>query len=148
MKVYMNNQQIVNIILLIGSRVYLYFSFKLPGGGSAGSSLLPVISGVVLLICSIVLNIQQYKKQKEDSEEEDTIIKLEKRHLILVAYLLLYLIFLPYLTFIPSTIIFLFLIALLYGFKGIVKPLILSVTITLGVYYIFQMLLKVPLDLI
>lgn len=148
MKIYFNSQNIVNIILLIGSIVYLYFSFKLPGEGQAGPSLFPIISGVLLLICSIVLLIQNYKKTNNETEENSSFIKVEKKHFILIVYLFAYLIILPYLTFIPSTIIFLFFIVLLYGFEGIVKPLILSVTITLGVYFIFQILLKVPLDLI
>lgn len=151
MKIHLNSQNIVNMILLIGSLIYLYFSFQLPGEGRAGPSFLPILAGFLLFICSIVLliqNINNKKKSEGDSEENYPIIQVEKRHFILILFLFLYLIALPYFTFIPSTIIFMFLIGLLYGFKGIVKPLILSITITLVVYYIFQILLKVPLDLI
>jgi putative tricarboxylic transport membrane protein len=109
-----------------------------------GPSFLPIILSIGMVICSIIIIFNNRVKQTSDDNPE---YKIGKQHVLLVGYLAAYLILLPFLGFIITSILFIFIIFRLYGVTGYLRPILYSAVLTASLYVLFRLLLNVPLDL-
>ncbi|MFZ4451786.1 tripartite tricarboxylate transporter TctB family protein [Salibacterium aidingense] len=151
MKIYFNNSTMIGILLVTASVIYIYAAMQLPGGAnSLGPSFLPILVGCLLIICSVIFLINEHienKKQASSGENESSPI-IDKKHFLLVIYLVIYLLVLRHFGFLLTSIPLLFFINRLYGMKGMIKPLLVAVFLPIIIYFLFQSLLGVPLNLI
>jgi len=128
----------VAAFFIIGSRSISTNSY----GSSVGPNIFPLGIGILLGLVSIRLIYETFRYQNEEKKEE----KLEyKRFGTLLAASVLYCLFLENIGYAVTTFLF-----LLIGFQtmkkgGIVASLLISVTFSVGVFYIFNNLLNVPL---
>jgi putative tricarboxylic transport membrane protein len=140
-----NRQSIIGWILLVFSLLYGINALSFPEGmNEPGPSFLPIILSIGMVICSIVIIFKNRIKQTSDDNLE---YKIGKQHLLLVGFLVAYLILVPFLGFIITSVLFIFFIFRLYGVNGYIRPIIYSAVLTASIYVLFRLLLNVPLDL-
>lgn len=141
---FLRKVSIIAWILLLLSIFYGYMSYRLPGKfGEIGPAFIPAILAVGLFILSILLI---FKGGPSSSEPE---YSLTKKHVLLFFLLIItYLVALPLLGFLVASTVFLFLVFRLYGIRGAVWQVAYAIILTLVIYFLFKILLKVPLNLI
>jgi putative tricarboxylic transport membrane protein len=140
-----NRQSMIGWILLVLSILYGINALTFPEGMSEpGPSFLPIILSIGAVICSIVII---FKNRVIQASEDNPEYKIGKQHLLLVGYLAAYLILVPFLGFIITSVLFLVVIFRLYGVNGYLRPIIYSAVLTASVYVLFRLVLNVPLDL-
>jgi putative tricarboxylic transport membrane protein len=111
-------------------------------GSTVGPNIFPFGLGIILGLLSIRLIYETFKYQQEEQEKESLDYK---RFVIILVTALLYCFFLEDVGYTVTTFLF-----LLIGFqtlkKGkIIASLIISASFSIGVFYIFDTLLKVNL---
>jgi putative tricarboxylic transport membrane protein len=111
-------------------------------GSTVGPNIFPFGLGILLGILSIRLIYETFKYQKEEQEKESLDYK---RFVIILVTAILYCFFLEDVGYTITTFLF-----LLIGFqtlkKGkIISSLVISASFSIGVFYIFDTLLKVNL---
>src|SRR5699024_5007406 len=149
MKKIFTNMNIVNIVILFFSIVYIYLATDMEDRQQSfvGSSFLPILVGDLLLVCTIILIFKTNFKHSSSHKAENSVsIRFERKHLLLVVFFILYFFMLKFLGFIFSTLILTLAINFLYGVKGIVYPIVISLLLTSSVYFLFKVLLGVPLN--
>ncbi len=147
-------------ILLLGVFSIIH-SFYLPvmGPRALSPALFPLVIGILLAALSalqLVLDILRKRKNQNNfgnfSQEKNNKIqhtsdkKKEERNLfIIVIILLLYMYLLPLIHFVPSTLLFLILLMTYINNKISLKIIIISVIITVSIYYSFSSIFKLIL---
>lgn len=140
---FLRKESIIAWILLLLSILYGYMSYRLPGEfGEIGPAFIPAILAIGLFVLSIILI---FKGRPSSSEPE---YSLTKKHILLFFLLITYLVALPLLGFLVASAIFLFLVFRLYGIRGGIRQVAYAIVLTLVIYFLFKILLKVPLNLI
>lgn len=114
------------------------------GTGVPGPGLWPICISIIILLCAIVLLIKQFKKKNED-EKIDIWNNNTKRVYLCMLILSIYVAVLNYLGFIISTIVMLFIFINWFAKKKWYFTLVISVVVTLSVYYIFKYVLNVSI---
>jgi len=130
-------------VFCAGYLVYSLF-FGLGDIKNPGPGFVPVFYGLLGLIFSVILTVNTFKQPTKNNEK--IIDKQKEERLIL--YVLITLAFLPmfkYLGTILSLFILLICLIKIFGTKGWVKPIFLSLICSLAFYLIFAVVLKVPL---
>lgn len=139
----------LGLVLFIFSIIYLYLSFQLPAYNlvPVDADAIPLVLGFLLMILSIVLFFikdtkQDYEKQKSTLPEnkKDTVM------LITVAvFIIIYIVILQSFGFIISSLLFIFLTTLLLGYRRHIVNFIVSISVPIAFYYLFDTLLKISL---
>jgi len=139
----------LGLVLFIFSIIYLYLSFQLPAYNlvPVDADAIPLVLGFLLMILSIVLFFikdtkQDYEKQKSTLPEnkKDTVM------LITVAvFIIIYIVILQSFGFIISSLLFIFLTTLLLGYRRHIVNFIVSISVPIVFYYLFDTLLKISL---
>lgn len=153
MKRFITPKVYVPIALTILSVIWLIFARQLPSSSSvttfAGPSTFPTLVLVIMLVCSLVVSIQEVRaaaQQAPDEDAPDRLLPIDiKRIAGFVIAIFAYVFVLDLVTFIPATIVLLVLLLLLFGQR---KPLVLiavPVGFTLAIYAIFEFALKIDL---
>ena len=139
----------------------LYYFVEIQGKpASAGLFIRPVFWVMLLLYIVIIwMDIRDWREQKrlqasesvseeerQASDAKEAAEKTDLRHtLICIAGALIYVILLPYLGFLISTALFLFVMFCWLKAPNKIAALILAVAVALGMYTLFKIGLKVPL---
>ncbi|WP_430790806.1 tripartite tricarboxylate transporter TctB family protein [Virgibacillus flavescens] len=131
------------VVLAIG---YLVMSFNLPSYKYVpiDSDLVPIGLGFLLLILSISLYFTKDQNKKEN--DDDHLSKSElKIVLIVIGFIFLYIFFLEIIGFIITTVLFLFFCSLFLGFKRHAVNAIVSLSVPILIYLLFDSFLQVQL---
>ena len=146
---------ILGVFMLALSVFYLIFAQQIKTKpkltpSDASDRIMPTILGILLAILSVILIVQAVRKLKTHVEGE--VKKADKADTIAVvmtfAIIILYIILLPYLGFILSTMIYLFVQMLVLAppdKRNYVLFAIVAVVFTLLVFFAFRMGLSQPL---
>lgn len=135
--------RILSLILLVISIVYIYLSFQLPSYAPAviDSDAIPKVLGFILLGLSFLLFFD-----KKDTKMVVDISKKDVFYLVLtVVMIIIYILLLESVGFLLMTSSFLFIATLIYGYRNHLVNLIVSLSFTFIMYYLFNELLMVRL---
>ncbi len=127
---------LVSVIYLYDAKDLVLGTMKRPGVG-----FLPIVSGTLLAFFSLFELIRSYLNKNGSSQIN---IKWAKIALFL-AGVILYALVLKLIGYTVATFGLLLFLTKLFGAKSWVKPLIFSMALSLGSYYLFAELLLVPL---
>ncbi len=109
---------ILGVVMLLFSSFYLFNAQQIKTRpkltpGYASAKIMPTLLGVILLVLSIICIIQGISKLKSSVQESDSSRKLDRGDILAVVYtfavIIGYILIMPTLGFILSTIIYLFL---------------------------------------
>ena len=146
---------ILGVFMLALSGFYLYFAQQIKTKPKltpsyASDRIMPTILGILLAILSIFLIIQGVKKLKAHDDEE--VKKMERADVMAVVFtfaiIIAYIILLPYLGFILSTMIYLLFQMIILApsdKRNIVLFAVVAVVFTLLVFFAFRLGLSQPL---
>lgn len=134
-------------MLFIGIFVIIHANtLPLFGPRSLSPGLFPLLSGVAITLCAVALLIMQLKKYLRIK-----MIRLperlpEDRGIVLpVVFIFLYVFALPKFHFIPTTVVFLFLLMTFFKRKLTVSSAVLAVAMPLVVYLLFSKVLMIAM---
>ena len=116
------------------------------GTGAPGPGLWPITISLVMLVCAIALFIRAAKMKPENDEAIEMWSTGSKRVYITMGILLVYVFVLPTFGFIISTTLLQFVLLQWFAKKKWPITLLISAAITLSVYFIFKLLLNVPMS--
>ncbi|MEW9672631.1 tripartite tricarboxylate transporter TctB family protein [Ammoniphilus sp. 3BR4] len=127
------------LLLFLLSIAYGYSALSFPEGyGEVGPAFFPYLITIGLAGISLILMVKSIKSSPVK-------FTFSKPHFFLFLLLAGYCLLLPIAGFKAATIAFNVFVSRLYGFAGWVKPLIFSIIMTLLLYGLFAIILKVPL---
>ncbi|WP_058487037.1 tripartite tricarboxylate transporter TctB family protein [Defluviitalea phaphyphila] len=114
-------------------------------GGSevTGPGFFPIILSIILIVLSVLLIITSIFNK--DERNTGLFEKKAVKAYITILSLLIYVMLLKYVGFIILTLIFLFGLIRFYGMKNYIKISLSSIVATVSIYWIFKVLLSVPL---
>ena len=131
---------------LLTAAVYLGLSFRLPFGemDQPGAAIFPVLVGIVLVVASLTTLWEGWRMDR--AEEVDLPGGADiRRLLILIGLLLGYFLALPWLGQIVSSLLFCMLLIRVLSHLGWTRIVAYSLTISISLYAVFVILLKVPM---
>lgn len=135
------------LVILIG--IFALFQVKsFPQGQNnvVGPGFFPGLIAIILIVLGVILFAQSIRMKKDDDVKVNLFDKENKLAYIIMLITLVYLIAINYIGFIISSIIYLAILIVLYGEKNKLKALIYSSVISLVIYFVFNVLLNVPLQ--
>lgn len=135
----------ISVFLIFLAICYLVMSFQLPSYEyvPVDSDLVPIGLGFLLLILSIVLYFTSDQKKEND---DDHLSKSElKIVLVVIGFIFLFIFFLEIIGFIITTVLFLFFCSLFLGFKKHLVNAIVSLSVPILIYLLFDSFLQVQL---
>jgi len=144
-------KDIIGSAFFAGVSVFVYFaseSFALEGNNASSLARNPALYPRIFAFIMIVLSLVVLVKAIRNGALGKLKIEIDRKKLrnvaVLVALVFLYVLSINYLGYLASSMVFLFLLILLYG--GTVKQGVKNcIPITLGLYLIFQIIFKIPL---
>lgn len=151
MKRYLTPKVLMPLALVLLSVVWLVFARQLPSSSSvtafAGPSTFPTLILGIMLVCSIVVSVQEIRAAHAAAEQAgEGLSPLDIKRIIgFVIAIFVYVFIVGKITFIPATVLLLAALLLLFGQR---KPLIciaVPVGFTLAIYAIFEFALKIDL---
>lgn len=116
------------------------------GTGVPGPGLWPGLIAALLLITSIGLIVGTFMTKKDSFGELNLWTPDTKRAYISMAILIVYVLVLPTVGFIISSVVMLIVFIQWFSKMKIWKTILVSVAATLAVYFVFKSLLDVPVD--
>lgn len=132
----------IGAAFIIISLFILYASFQLPGGHvGLQSGTFPMISAIAILIFSIAMIVENWynlKKGRKESPPEISLSVIVKIIIFTITTLIYARLALPYLGFVYSTILLMISMFRLAGYKNWIKNILLSIFISLVLYYVFH----------
>ena len=135
------------IIILIGIFTLIEVkSFPQGQNNVVGPGFFPGIIATILIILGIILFIQSIRIKKDEDKKVNLFNKENKLAYIIMGITLIYLVAMNYIGFLISSIIYLTTLIILYGENNKIKSLIASTIISSAIYFVFSMLLNVPLQ--
>ena len=127
---------LVSIIYLCASRDLVLGTMKRPGVG-----FLPVVSGTLLAFFSLIEVVKSYLNKNDASK-----INIDwKKIAVFFSGVVLYALVLKPIGYTLATFGLLLFLTKLFGAKSWLKPLIFSIILSLGSYFLFAEILLVPL---
>ncbi|ASN04653.1 tripartite tricarboxylate transporter TctB family protein [Virgibacillus necropolis] len=135
----------VSIFLILSGIFYLVLSFGLPSYEyvPVDADIVPIGLGIVLIILSIIL---YFVKDQEKKENDDRISKSELPVILgVIGFIILYIFFLEIIGFIITTVLFLFICSLFLGYKKHFINAIISLSIPILIYLLFDSFLQIQL---
>lgn len=114
------------------------------GTGVPGPGLWPGIIAALLLICSVYLIVSSLLGKKENFEELPMWNEGTRRVYLSMAILVVYVAVLSVVGFILSSVVMLFVFIQWFSKMKIWKSLLISVIVTLAIYFVFKLVLNVP----
>jgi len=134
-------------ILIAISIYFLKESYSLPPSsiGIPGSAFFPRLICFAFLVFGGILIIRSFKKG--EIEEKITLISKQDiiRVLAVIFLCVIYIFFIPFLGFILTSILFIVSLMFIFQVKRIEIIILWGFLITLIIYFVFKILLKVPL---
>lgn len=130
-------------IIVVASR---YPSAEVYGTGVPGPGLWPICISVILLLCAVILKIRTLKMKSEDDVSLGLLSRGARRVYICMGILIAYVAVLNYLGFIISTLVMMFIFIQWFSKKKVPISILLSAGCTLTIYFVFKLLLNVPID--
>ena len=138
----------VSIIIILIGIVTLIEVKSFPQGQNnvVGPGFFPGIIAAILIILGIILFIQSIRIKKDEDIKVNLFDSENKLAYIIMGITLIYLIAINYIGFLISSIIYLTTLITLYGGKNKLKSLIASSVISSAIYFVFNILLNVPIQ--
>lgn len=135
------------IIILIGIATLIEVkSFPQGQNNVVGPGFFPGIIAAILIILGIILFIQSIRIKKDEDIKVNLFNSENKLAYIIMGITLIYLIAINYIGFLISSIIYLTTLITLYGEKNKLKSLVASSIISSAIYFVFNILLNVPIQ--
>lgn len=127
--------------------------FEGAGATAVNSRTLPIFWGICLALLSALLLLRYFrgaKPEASDSPKEKTVQSRREKYAVPATFVLLalYVLLMKPVGFVLTTIVYLFLQALVLTPKGKIRiwfTAVLSIVLAIGIYLIFSRLLNVPL---
>lgn len=145
----MNSNMIISLSSIAISLYFFIGSSNFPSGSSDGVpsvSFFPRIVSVVIIILSLVLFISEFKTKRNyfklSEEKKENVLPFILTIIIIAICLILWL----YIPFIPVMFLLLFSLSLVYKQK-LLNAVIYSSTLSILIYYIFNKIFNVVLNL-
>lgn len=117
--------------------------------GLVNTRFMPYFVTILIAICGVVDLVQTFFKERNSNENQEKKRYFDKKGLIRVLVCCLcvavYLVIMPYLGFVLSTILLYVVVTLLMGSRNWIGILILSVVLTMVVYCVFKLGLSLRL---
>jgi putative tricarboxylic transport membrane protein len=131
---------------LFAAAVYLGLAFRLPFGemDQPGAAIFPVVVGVILMVASLATMWEGWRLDRDEQVDVPAGADL-RRLLSLIGSLLGYFLTLPWLGQIISSILFCTLLMRVLTDLGWTRIVAYSLMISISLYSVFVMLLKVPM---
>lgn len=139
----------IALILLVFSIVYTFFSFRLPSYDlvPVDADAVPITLGILLMILSVILFF--IKSNEEDEKQQQRVIPEDKKDLIMLfvvaLFILGYIWLLERAGFIITSVLFIFVTTLILGYKRHIVNLVVSLAVPVGFYFIFSSILEISL---
>jgi len=131
------------LILLSAATWVTAGQFPTVGDTDVGAGFFPKLIAVVLILLSVVMMALSFRRQTQDGAEE---VSTSWSKIILgfvLTFAFLALIF--FTGFYISAPIFLFVFMWLFGYRKPISVVVVAVIVTLFIYLVFEMVLRVPL---
>jgi putative tricarboxylic transport membrane protein len=139
----MIERRIISLFLLLGSIVYLFEAQQLTFGTieSPKSGFLPLLTGIIALLLSLTLIVNQLDTRKPIEQDQVNWTKF----LFVIIGLLFYIMFLNIIGYLSATFIFLFYLFKVADTEGWMIPLMMAGSSSAIFYLIFDRYLAVTL---
>ncbi|MCM3585963.1 tripartite tricarboxylate transporter TctB family protein [Mesobacillus maritimus] len=149
-------ERTISIIMIAFSALFLVQSLQLENrtGGLVGPGTWPAALMILMLVLSIVLLVKTFLKkgvqvktaneEAEDLANEDDQLVYPKRFFYLLGALIIYTLLLDYVGFIVDTLVFIFVLSLIFGVKHWSRGLLTGILATAGAVVLFPILLNTP----
>ena len=141
------NFVVASLSLILGIAI-IGISLTFPEGtnGVPGPGLFPILISAVLMVSAVILIIRTIKMPEEENVPLDMLSSDKKRVYLTMLVLVIYFIVLPYIGFCVSSFAMLCILIKWFSKKSILKCIIISAAMTAVVYFLFRIVLSVPLD--
>lgn len=118
-----------------------------PLGAGVGPRFFPQLAGAVMMIMSVYLLVLQIWQRRNGTLDEE-VIEMEARDVIRVSIFIVlsigYMLVFEEIGFLVATSIFLFLLFITNGLRRYIFAAILAIGFTIGIYFIFTVVLGLP----
>ncbi|HLO12920.1 MAG TPA: tripartite tricarboxylate transporter TctB family protein [Pseudoneobacillus sp.] len=137
----------ISIMLIVVAVLTINVAATFPSleGTDVGAAYFPKMLSFILIGLSILLFIQSLREPKSEQSDSSSQTNNWKKTFLGIVGTIVYTFIFHYIGFYIATILFLFAMMWMLGFKKIVVSIILSIGITLFIYVVFEMLLQVPI---
>lgn len=138
--------RIISILFLIIAALY----FVVATSFRSSWKIYPQVLAIILLFLAIYWLFQQYKYVIYVKNENNSGANIEQKEIVLPRFFgtifatIFYIIFINFLGFYASTVIFLFFLMYFLGVKKIIVNLMISIVFTISIYLIFFVMLEIP----
>jgi len=111
-----------------------------------GSGFFPFIVGIILLATGLTSGISSllYRGQHPGRESPLTPQSIRRVLYLVMAYVV-WLLLIPFLGYVPTTVVISMIMAKTIGLEGWVRPILLSLGLALFIYFLFEVLFYVDL---
>lgn len=144
----MKKASIVAAILSFAFGIFIMaiaMTFPKSSNGVPGPGMFPIIIALIIMISSIAVLINSLKIKENNDKEIKFLSADSKRAYITMAILVVYLIVMPLVGFCVSTFCLMFAMIKWFSKKNIIHCALISLIITVVIFFIFNKLLNVPL---
>lgn len=135
-------------VAALGSGVAIFSAIQLGFGSKleVGSGSFPFVVGVVLAAAGLKSGISSLRRQRGMADRESKLRPGNYRRIgfMVMAYVA-WLLLTPFLGYIPATFIITFIMAKTLGLEGWLRPVTLSLGVTLSLYVLFEVLFYIDL---
>jgi len=136
------------IFLIIISVIVFFETSKFPSFSNEmqviDASFVPRLLASFLIIASLILLVKSFKQVDNSKLDTCKLDKSSSRVLVIVILMIAYRYILPIIGFEITTILFLTTTMYLFKYKKILKAFLISLLVTIVIYYIFIFILNVP----
>jgi hypothetical protein len=149
-------ERYISIVMIAFSLFFLAMSFQIenrsgdliaPGSWPAALMFIMLVLSIVLLIktfSSKRIEMKTANEQAEDLANDEDALVYPKRFFYLLGALIGYTLLLEYVGFIIDTVVFIFVLSLIFGVKNWTRGLLTGLLATAGAVVLFPILLNTP----
>ena len=149
-------ERYISIVMIAFSLFFLVMSFQIenragdliaPGSWPAGLMIIMLVLSIVLFIKTFSKKGNQVKTANEEAEDlanEEEKLVYPKKFFYLLGALIGYTLLLEYVGFIIDTVVFIFVLSLIFGIKNWTRGLLTGLFATAGAVVLFPILLNTP----
>ncbi|WP_404332607.1 tripartite tricarboxylate transporter TctB family protein [Mesobacillus maritimus] len=149
-------ERYISIVMIAFSLFFLVMSFQIENraGDLIAPGSWPAALMIIMLVLSIVLFIKTFSNKRnlvktaneeaEDLANEEENLVYPKKFFFLLGALIGYTLLLEYVGFIIDTVVFIFVLSLIFGIKNWTRGLLTGLLATAGAVVLFPILLNTP----
>lgn len=137
---------VTGLVFLVIAVLYLVFTFDIrvpPLGDPLGPRLFPLVLGALFLGLTVVFLAGVMTRRKAEDDSLD--LPAQRRAWVIFGLLLAFVLVLPYAGFPIASVVFVFVVLTLLGYRTVLMNLLSAALMAAGFYLLFDMWLGVPL---